>query len=94
MIWGEASWMLIFVIRFVSFIYLKSPSDSRCRHLHLTAARPCYYLTILGSDVVTVTVENSYYTQRFGIRLASLRRFNKLQADSVPLEGDTIVLRR
>lgn len=33
-------------------------------------------------------------SQRFGIRLASLRRFNKLQADSIPLEGDTIVLRR
>ena len=33
-------------------------------------------------------------SQRFGIRLASLRRFNKLQADSVPLEGDTIFLRR
>ena len=33
-------------------------------------------------------------SQRFGIKLSALRRFNKLAADSVPLEGDTIVLRR
>ena len=33
-------------------------------------------------------------SQRFGVRLASLRRFNRLPDDYVPLEGDTIILRR
>ena len=32
-------------------------------------------------------------SQRFGVRLSSLRRFNKLTDDCVPLEGDTILLR-
>ena len=33
-------------------------------------------------------------SQRFGVRLASLCRLNGLREDNVPLEGDTILLRR
>ncbi len=32
--------------------------------------------------------------QRFGVRLSSLRRFNHLPDECVPLEGDTILLRK
>ena len=32
--------------------------------------------------------------QRFGVKLSALRRMNKLSADYVPAEGDTIILRR
>jgi len=32
--------------------------------------------------------------QRFGIRLSTLKRYNRLPDDYVPLEGDTILLRR
>ena len=33
-------------------------------------------------------------SQRFGVRLSALCRMNRLKPDSVPLEGDTIFLRR
>ncbi len=33
-------------------------------------------------------------SQRFGVKLSAIRRMNKLSADYVPQEGDTVVLRR
>ena len=33
-------------------------------------------------------------SQRFGVKLSSIRRLNKLSVDYVPMEGDTVVLRR
>ncbi len=44
---------------------------------------------IIGDDTETLRA----IAQRFGVRMASLRRMNKLSADYTPHEGDTIILR-